>query len=207
MTLPEREPLGKRDLNQRKITDNEFQRKRERGLCFKCDEKYSPSHRCKNKEVRELRVLLVNGAEEIELVQGSVSEEEIEEDTPEVGEVAKLEVGEVVELDLKSMIGFSTPGTMKLMGKIKERDVLLLIDFGATHNFISEHFVQELELPVINTNNYGIVLGNGVATRGRGVCKSIVLTIPELTITEDFLPLQLNGVEVILGMQWLRTMG
>lgn len=123
-------------------------------MCFKCNEKYSLGHCCKSKEVRELRVLLVNGTEEIELVQGFASEDEAEEEAPKIGEV--------VELDLKLVIGFSTPGTMKLMSKINDREVLLLIDCGATHNFISQHLVEELELPVINTNNYGIVLGNGV---------------------------------------------
>lgn len=46
-----------------------------------------------------------------------------------------------------------------------------------------------------------------MASKGKGVCKAVVLTLPEITITEDFLPLELSGVQEILGMQWLRTMG
>lgn len=119
VTLPDKGILGKRDLNHRKMTDVEFQTKREKGLCFKCDEKFSPGHRCKSREVRELRVVLVNGADEIEIVQGNFSNEEPKEIVPEVSDV---------ELDLKSVIGFCTLGTMKLMGKISEREVLVLID-------------------------------------------------------------------------------
>lgn len=74
------------------------------------------------------------------------------------------------------------------------------------HNFISHKVVEELELSIVNTTHYGIVLGNGVASKGRGVCKAVVLSLPEITITEDFLPLELSRVEVILDMQWLRTM-
>lgn len=51
------------------MTDAEFQVKREKGLCFRCDEKFSFNHKCKNRENRELRVMLEDGLEEIELIQ------------------------------------------------------------------------------------------------------------------------------------------
>lgn len=40
--------------------DAEFQSRKEKGLCFCCDEKYSVGHYCKEKNQRELRFLLVN---------------------------------------------------------------------------------------------------------------------------------------------------
>lgn len=39
----------------RRLTERELQQKRERGLCFRCDEKWSVNHRCRR---RELSVLL-----------------------------------------------------------------------------------------------------------------------------------------------------
>lgn len=33
----------------KRLTDAEIAKKRELGLCYRCDEKYSPSHRCKNR--------------------------------------------------------------------------------------------------------------------------------------------------------------
>lgn len=73
------------------MLDVEFQLKQEKCLCFRCDEKYNPDHRCKSKEARELRVLLVNDAEEIELLQGASSEDE--------EEIPILDVKDLVELD------------------------------------------------------------------------------------------------------------
>lgn len=86
----------------RRINNEEFQAKRVRGLCFRCDEKYHIGHRCKNKETRELRVLLVDDIEKIEITQ-----EEFEEEAPgvqnlKVDTVEKQEIGDLVELDLKS---------------------------------------------------------------------------------------------------------
>lgn len=36
----------------KKLTDAEIQDKRVKGLCFRCDEKFSPGHRCPNKQLR-----------------------------------------------------------------------------------------------------------------------------------------------------------
>lgn len=67
--------------------------------------------------------------------------------------------------------------------------------------------MDEKEIPLKETSSYGIVMGNGVAIRGKGVCKQLTLELPDLIIIEDFLPLELGSVDLILGMQWLRGMG
>lgn len=47
-----------------------FKQKKEKGLCFRCNEKYSHDHRCKAKEQRELRMFVVNGEnEELEIIE------------------------------------------------------------------------------------------------------------------------------------------
>lgn len=38
------------------------------------------------------------------------------------------------------------------------------------------------------------------------MCKVVVVSLPKLTIAEDFLPLELGSVDLILGMQWFHTM-
>lgn len=53
-------------------------------------------------------------------------------------------MGALEELDLKSVIGFSTPGTMKVKGRLGEREVVVLIDCEATHNFLSQRVVEKL---------------------------------------------------------------
>lgn len=110
----------------RKLSDAEIREKREKGLCFKCDEKYSLKHRCKTQEKWELRLIIAGEGQVIE---------EIDEDEEEEAEESN-EVTEKVELGLQSMLGFSTPETMKLKGKVSGREVIVLIDCGATHNFI-----------------------------------------------------------------------
>ncbi|KAA0042008.1 transposon Tf2-1 polyprotein isoform X1 [Cucumis melo var. makuwa] len=48
---------------------SKFQARKEKGLCFHCDEKYSADHKCKMKELRELRMFVVVGENEYEIVE------------------------------------------------------------------------------------------------------------------------------------------
>ena len=40
----------------RRLSDAEFQARKEKGLCFRCDEKYSHDHKCKMKDQKELQM-------------------------------------------------------------------------------------------------------------------------------------------------------
>ena len=44
---------------------------------------------------------------------------------------------DVAEVSLNSIMGFTPSHTMQIRGRIKEHDVIVVIDSGATYNFIS----------------------------------------------------------------------
>ena len=96
---------------------------------------------------------------------------------------------------------------MKVRGKIKQQEVIVLINCGATHNFISTKLVCELVLPLEGTLGYGVLMDTGAAVKGEGVCRGIVLTLQNIEIVEDFLPFELGSADVILGMKWLESFG
>lgn len=47
-----------------------------------------------------------------------------------------------VSINSTSMVGYDSPKIMKLIGHLKGRDVVVLLDSGATHNFISDKVVN-----------------------------------------------------------------
>ena len=96
---------------------------------------------------------------------------------------------------------------MKIKGKLGTKEVIVLIDCGATHNFLSMELIEELKLPLLTIANYGVVMGTRMAIRGKGICKGVIIEMQGLTVVEDFLPLSLESRDVILGMQWLGTLG
>ncbi|XP_031745972.1 uncharacterized protein LOC116406393 [Cucumis sativus] len=186
----------------KRLPDAEFQARKEKGLCFRCNEKYFHGHRCKGREQRELRMYVVKEDEEYEIV------EEAEWDETELNCVEiNPEDQAIVELSINSVVGLTNPGTMKVRGKIKDREVIILIDCGATHNFISDKVVQELSLPTKTTSHYGVILGSCAAVKGKGICEGIELELEGWKVEANFLPLELGGVDGVLEMQWLYSLG
>lgn len=179
----------------RRLSDKEFQEKRSKGLCFRCDDKWSIGHRCKK---RELSVLLMEGDEE----------ETWDEATNSIVEEVTNEVPLHTEVSLNSVIGLSNPKTMKLKGLIEGNEVVVMIDPGATHNFVSLDKAKELKLSITESGGFGVALGNGEAIRGNGICKEVLVELDGgVVIQEDMLPLSLGTSDVILGVQWLEKLG
>ena len=141
----------------------------------------------------------------------NVEEEITEEDEYEQKELRAIElkgdIEVVVELCINSVVGQTNPGTIKIRGMIQGKEVIMLVDCGATHNFISEKLVTMLKLPTRDTSNYGVILGSRTAIKGKGVCENVEVILNGWAVTENFLPLELGGVDVILGMQWLYSFG
>ncbi|KAL0536565.1 hypothetical protein IC582_025514 [Cucumis melo] len=193
----------RKETNFRRLPDAEFQARKEKGLCFRCNEKYSADHKCKMKELRELRMFVVTGEnEEYEIIE--------EKETAEK-QLATLEVIDenqnFAELSINSVVGLNDPGTMKVRGKLLNKEIIVMIDCGATHNFISEKLVKTLRLSTKETTYYGVILGSGTAIQEKGVCQAVEIHLADWKVTEDFLPLEVGGVDVILGMQWLHSLG
>lgn len=114
---------------------------------------------------------------------------------------------EVAALSLNSMGGFVSKKTLKILGEVGGISVVVLVDSGATHNFISKEIVEKAKLSLTSSTNYGVILGTDEAICAAGVCKGVILTISDITIVHDFLPLPLGSADVILGVAWLETLG
>lgn len=76
----------------RRLSNQELQQHRAQGLCYRCDEKYSLSHRCK----KEPSVLVVQEADEYN----------VDEDTEmgEMTELAGIDMGKEMEVSLNSIV-------------------------------------------------------------------------------------------------------
>ena len=146
-------------------------------------------------------MFIMNEEESIE------DEGNVEKPIDEMLELKQINLAKGTKIELKAIHGLTTKGTMKLKGEIKGREVLVLIDSGATHNFIHNRVVEERELPGEKGTQFGVTTGDGTKCKGRGVCRRVELRLKDITIVADFLAIELENVDVILGMQWLDTTG
>ncbi|XP_028552451.1 uncharacterized protein LOC114580126, partial [Dendrobium catenatum] len=86
-------------------------------------------------------------------------------------------------------------------GEISNKGVVVLIDSGATHNFISNQIVKALGMELMDTGGYRVMMGTRKVELGRGVCRGVVLKIQGIRVQEDFLSMELGSTDVILGMK------
>lgn len=113
--------------------------------------------------------------------------------------------GECSVMNLDSLLAEKggIPQTMKLRGVVKGVPILILIDSGATHNFISKKLVTAMGLPVKETKPMRIKLGDGYKAIAQGACKNVELGFGTSKMTVDALLSDLEGIDVVLGMSWL----
>lgn len=76
-----------------------------------------------------------------------------------------------VSVSLNSVVGIDNPKTMRLTGMIMNVPVVVMIDPGATHNFISLSVVEKIGITVSETEEFGMMLGRGKSVTGKGECK------------------------------------
>ncbi|KOM49767.1 hypothetical protein LR48_Vigan08g059400 [Vigna angularis] len=182
----ERTFVNTQGRNIRDLPYAEYVKRREEGRCFRCGGPFGPGHRCPE---RGLRMLILAEDEE------PGGEEEVEVEL------------EQMELSAFSAGGLTQPRTMKLHGQIGTKQVLILIDSGASHNFISRELVEGLALPVVDTPPYRVSLGDGQRKETRGCCEAVTIHMGEVVINERFHLFELGGVDVILGVEWLAKLG
>ncbi|TYK15071.1 Ty3/gypsy retrotransposon protein [Cucumis melo var. makuwa] len=201
ITIPLKGSYQKGEPPVKRLSDAEFRARLDKGLCFRCNEKYSHGHRCKIKEKRELMLFILNEEESTEEGEGS------EAPNTEPVEINQLGEPEETMIEYRAITSLTTKGTMKLRGIVKGKEVIVLIDSGATHNFIHHELVKERKIPINRNTQFGITIGDGTSCKGEGICSKVEIQLEGLRVVTDLLVVGLGTIDVVLGMQWLDTTG
>lgn len=165
--------------------------------CRHCGERFFAGHRCKAfQRFKKLELEESDGKDEDES-----SDEEKSEGQNGIPEQ------ELHVLSLNSLVGITTKKTMKMKGLLKGREVVILIDSGASCNFISKKLVEEMKLPVVDTMGFGVAVGNGEVIAGSGKCEGVEIEIQGVQISEEFLRFELGSIDLVLGYSWLAKLG
>jgi hypothetical protein len=183
-----------------KLTWIEMVERQLKGLCYNCDEKYFPGHKCKEQNI-------------FMAISKDVSEEDVEAlvvvESPEPIDMTQPFDPLKVELiiSMNSLTGFSAPQTLKLIGYIKHRKVIILVDSGSSHNFLHHHIAKETNCYIREVNNFQIMIANGESMKCGRRCENVHLQIGQNHMKSHMFSIDMGGCDIVLGFEWLRNMG
>jgi hypothetical protein len=165
------------------LTVVEMAAKRAWGKCYNCTEKFSKEH---------LEVCPVKGICLLEL------------DTPEPLE--QLDDTSPL-ISLHAITGIAAAETMKLRVTIASAPITALVDSDSTHSFISTEAACHLHLEPLFRPRLQVTVTNGDRVANAGVCPNVKFFINSEEFVLDLFVIPLAGYEMVLRVQWLRTLG
>src|SRR5580765_7770630 len=103
--------------------------------------------------------------------------------------------------------GITTPHILKIEGHIKKKRVIVLIDSGITHNFIHCKVAKELNCFLYPAPECQVMVANGGTINFSGKFHNINLTMGGYVLNIPMLSIPMGGSDVVLGVQWLQSLG
>lgn len=167
--------------------------RREKGLCFKCGDKWNKQHKCPPQV--PLHVI----EELLEVIDYTDHSESDSDDISTPPENSLMAVSD----DSSSLKKHRR--TMQFRGLIGKQEVLIMVDSGSEYSFVSEDIVTTLQCSVdtIPTELYTIADGGSV---------SCTQMIPELqwwtqgySFAQYMRVIKLGSFDIILGADWLES--
>ncbi|CAO2166027.1 unnamed protein product [Urochloa humidicola] len=168
--------------------------RRARGLCVKCAEKWSRDHRCP--ETIQLNVL----QEVWELLQ-------LEEDSTDSVFQAGNEADDtqLMALSVAAVTGKNAPKTLRLLGQIQHKDVLILVDSGSSHTFISSKMAGQLQGSKPMESSLLVTVADGSRLQCTSHFEQLQWSTQGCKFSSEARLLSLEHYDMIVGMDWLES--
>ena len=186
-----------------------MEERRKKVLCFNCDEKFQPGHHCKSAKLYLLEGLYPFQGPSSQLIELNDNEMPLclESDVLHSEYVEIESKMAEAEITLYALLRSPSSGTMRIKDKINGHWVAILIDTGSTHNFLDTVILSKLQLCLDPTVSFEVKVANGATIKTKGVCFGVKVVMQGHMFSVDLNALPLGDCELVLGTQWLRTLG
>lgn len=163
--------------------------RRAKGLCFRCAEKWSRDHKCSAQVqlhvVQEL-LELFNMEDMEELLQEPTDQEQL-----------------FVAISQEAVSGKDGPRTMRLKGSIQGKNILVLVDSGSSHTFVSTSVAHSLCGATLLAQPIQVRVANGALLSCTTEISAAQWSVDGYTFCSTLKVLPLQHFDIILGMDWL----
>ena len=108
-------------------------------------------------------------------------------------------------LSLNALSGTEHGYCMKLRALVGKKVMLLLVDSGSSHSFVSNHFLPHLACQIQQVQPYTVHLANGESILTDQVVPRLEWWCQGHTFSTRMKVLPLGSYDAILGYDWLST--
>lgn len=195
--LPEK-PRDNQMQPRKFLSNEEMSARRAKGLCYFCDEQYTPEHYKVHRKAHLFVLDMEEGVDEVFL------DAEEEHGEPE---------GEVAHISAHAMEGISTYSTIRVKGihhdsnSGHKRSLFMLVDSGSTHNFMDPQIAEKLGCSLLSSENARVRVADGYNLKVLAKIKNFQWEIHGTKFVADFMVIPLKGIDAVLGVQWLQPLG
>ncbi|CAJ2661631.1 unnamed protein product [Trifolium pratense] len=192
--VPNPKPLFSK--TNRTVSAAEMEDRRAKGLCMFCDEVFTPGHQLKH---RRSHMMVM------ELDEDELGEKEI--DSVAITENVDIPVFDSPQLSLQALTGISHYQTMRVTGLQEKKMIHILLDSGSTHNFLDLELAKKLGCKLEAISPLAVTSGGGHKLQAAFICKGFKWLLQQTVFTADVIVLPLGCSDLILGIQWLKSLG
>jgi Retroviral aspartyl protease len=169
-----------------------IEQRRSLGQCFKCGDKYFPDHQCK------VKVQILLGQEQYSKEEENLSEsvQDASVDCPEEA---------IVSMYATHTNPYMT--TIRFKRQVGTKPVYALLDSGSTHSFVDPLILIGQKCTVVHTNPLIVAVAKGEKMVTYSKCTALHFTLQGQEFTGELRLLQVQGYDMILGLDWLSQFG
>ncbi|CAN6291984.1 unnamed protein product [Urochloa humidicola] len=173
--------------------------RRARGLCDKCAEKWHPGHKCAS-------TIQLNVVQELFELFNEDSAQTLEDSAAVSPPIEHFSQDQLfLALSSYAVAGKEGPRTMKLQGIIQNLPMLILVDSGSSHTFISQRLASQLQGVLPMSDQVSVQIANGTILH----CSSHIpvgqWSVQGYCFTSNIKVIPLEHFDFILGMDWLES--
>ncbi|XP_062088840.1 uncharacterized protein LOC133795407 [Humulus lupulus] len=161
----------------KKLTPSEMKDRRDKGLCYTCDEKFNYSHKCKNK----MLIMCMQADDEVQAGSGSEGQ-----DFDSVED----------EVSLNSFSNSMNPQFFRIMAKHMNESLEVLVDTGSNNHFTQESLAATLNFSWEETKRFKVYMGNGNFLMCSRICHGVELILQGHQFVVDLFILPICGLDV-----------
>ncbi|XP_059064922.1 uncharacterized protein LOC131856971 [Cryptomeria japonica] len=175
----------------------------ERGSCFRCREKWSQDHICpKGVKIHQIEYYSAGESDSDSSDQQLDCDDSEVERVPEEFEGERGSGGTLAQLSI-----FKKNESFKVRGMIKGQRIVALIDTGAMHNFIDEVVVAKKGLQTEDFEGFKVMVADGFHISCTKKIPNMSMQLGNYEVKDDFYVVNIGDTDVVLGIQWLHSLG